>query len=522
MGVLSNLRIGRRLGFGFGLLLVLMLGTLALTLRQMSVQNAHMARIAGADRAATALIAGVRDAVAMRAVGVRSMALLFDAAAQQVENNRITRAQLVIDDSLLQLDELMNKNADATPQALAMLSTTLEMERDAAAISAKVVAYVSERRPADAMAVLTTEDMPMLTKLGQHLEAFSEYNAQQANARVAEASDGYRRALIVSIALGSAALAIGGLLGWALTRSITRPVGEAVRIAQAVAAGDLTTRIEPRGRDELAQLLTALKGMNDSLVKVVGEVRSGSEGVAAGSSQIATGGADLSQRTERQASNLQETAASMEELSATVRHSGDSARQANQLASSAASVAARGGEVVSQVVATMDDINASSKRMSDIIGVIDGIAFQTNILALNAAVEAARAGEQGRGFAVVASEVRSLAQRSAQAAKEIKGLIGASVEKVEGGAKLVADAGKTMTEIVGSVQRVTDIIGEITAAAAEQTDGIGQVSTAVVQLDQMTQQNAALVEQSAAAAMSLKDQATRLADVVRTFKLAAH
>ena len=519
MSALSNLRIGRRLGLGFGLLLVLMLGTLALTVRQMSVQNTHLTRIAGVDRTATALIASVRDEVAIRAVGVRSMALLFDAAAQQVEKNRITRAQLIIDDSLAQLDELLKKDAEATPQTKALLATTLEMEREAAAISAKVVSHVSERRPAEAMAVLTTEDMPMLTKLSQHLDTFSEHNAQQANARVAEASAGYRRALTLSIALGTAALAIGSLLGWALTRSITRPVGEAVRIAQAVAAGDLTTRIEVKSRDELGQLLTALKGMNDSLVKVVGEVRSGSEGVAAGSSQIATGGAELSQRTERQASNLQETAASMEELSATVRQSGDSARQANQLASSAAEVAARGGQVVSQVVATMDEINASSKKMADIIGVIDGIAFQTNILALNAAVEAARAGEQGRGFAVVASEVRSLAQRSAQAAKEIKGLIGDSVERVEGGSRLVADAGATMTEIVSSVQRVTDIIGEITAAAGEQTDGIGQVSTAVVQLDQMTQQNAALVEQSAAAAMSLKDQATRLADVVRTFRL---
>ncbi len=305
--------------------------------------------------------------------------------------------------------------------------------------------------------------------------------------------------------------------------SICRPISEAESLAKAIAGGDLTEhKIDARGNDEAGQLVRSLQAMQASLRQMVGQVRSSTDSIGTASTQIASGTQDLSSRTEHQASNLQQTASSMEELSATVKNSADSARQANQLASSAAAVAARGGEVVSQVVATMDDINASSKKIADIIGVIDGIAFQTNILALNAAVEAARAGEQGRGFAVVASEVRSLAQRSAQAAKEIKGLIGASVEKVEGGAKLVADAGKTMTEIVGSVQRVTDIIGEITAAATEQSDGIGQVNTAVVQLDQMTQQNAALVEESAAAAESLKDQAMRLARVVSGFKIDAH
>jgi methyl-accepting chemotaxis protein len=518
---LANLRIGRRLGLGFGLLLLLMVLTLGLAVRQMSVLNTHLERIAGIDRVQTALIAQIRDGIAMRAVGARNMALLFDATAQAKENDRIKQAQAVINDGFARLDESIKGDAGATPEAQAMLATAHELETQYEDIAGRVVAHVLGRRPAEAMATLTNECMPMLIRITDHFAAFGSYNAEQVGGRVAEANAAYRRALAMTAALGAAALVIGGLLGWLLTRSITRPVGEAVRIAEAVAEGDLTTHIETDRRDELGQLLNALKRMNDSLVKVVGEVRSGSEGVATGSSQIATGGADLSQRTERQASNLQETAASMEQLSSTVRQSGDAARQANQLASSAAEVAARGGSVVSQVVATMDEINTSSKKMADIIGVIDGIAFQTNILALNAAVEAARAGEQGRGFAVVAGEVRSLAQRSAAAAREIKDLIGASVDKVEGGARLVADAGKTMTEIVGSVQRVTDIIGEITAASGEQTDGIGQVSAAVVQLDQMTQQNAALVEQSAAAAISLKDQAARLADVVRTFKLAA-
>jgi methyl-accepting chemotaxis protein len=262
--------------------------------------------------------------------------------------------------------------------------------------------------------------------------------------------------------------------------------------------------------------------MQQRLRDVVGGIRTGVDSVNTASVEIASGNVDLSARTEQTASNLQQAASAMEQLTGTVKQSADSARQANQLASSAAEVAQRGGSVVAQVVSTMDDINTSSKKIADIIGTIDGIAFQTNILALNAAVEAARAGEQGRGFAVVASEVRSLAQRSAEAAKEIKGLIGASVEKVEGGSRLVADAGRTMSEIVSSVQRVSDIIGEITAAASEQSDGIGLVNRSVNQLDQMTQQNAALVEQSAAAAEGLKDQAARLSQVVGTFRIDAH
>src|SRR5665811_1289521 len=329
----------------------------------------------------------------------------------------------------------------------------------------------------------------------------------------------YSSSFNLMVLLGVLILALGAVCALLISRSITRPLAEAIKVAQTVAAGDLTSRIEVKSADETGQLMQALKDMNDSLVKVVGEVRSGTDTIATASSQIAAGNMDLSSRTEQQASSLEETAASMEELTSTVKQNADNARQANQLAVSASSVAIRGGSVVSQVVDTMGSINASSRKIVDIIGVIDGIAFQTNILALNAAVEAARAGEQGRGFAVVAAEVRNLAQRSAAAAKEIKTLIGDSVDKVEEGSTQVAEAGKTMDEIVDSVKRVTDIMAEISAASQEQSSGIEQVNQAVMQMDQVTQQNAALVEEAAAAAGSLQEQASNLSEVVSVFKL---
>ncbi|MCD8514476.1 MAG: methyl-accepting chemotaxis protein, partial [Burkholderiaceae bacterium] len=317
------------------------------------------------------------------------------------------------------------------------------------------------------------------------------------------------------------ALILGAFLALLITRSIVQPIRRAVVVAQTVASGDLSSQIQVQGKDETAELLLALKEMNDSLVNIVSQVRQASDSIATGSSQIATGNADLSQRTEEQASNLEETAASMEELTATVQQNAETARQASQIALSASAAATKGGEVVGQVVTTMQDITQSSQKIADIITVIDGIAFQTNILALNAAVEAARAGEQGRGFAVVAGEVRTLAQRSASAAKEIKDLITSSVERVQTGSELVGQAGDSVSDIVQQVKRVTDLIAEITAASQEQASGISQVGEAVQQLDQVTQQNAALVEESAAAADSLQQQAHKLTDLVGVFKLAA-
>jgi methyl-accepting chemotaxis protein len=325
-----------------------------------------------------------------------------------------------------------------------------------------------------------------------------------------------RNASILAILIG---LALAAAVGAWVINAISKPINAAVRIAKNVAAGDLSQNIEVRSSDETGQLLQALKDMNASLVATIGQVRQGTETIGVASREIASGNADLSARTESQASSLEETASSMEELTSTVRQNAENARQANQLVVSASDVAMRGGQVVGQVVQTMGSIKESSRKIVDIIGVIDGIAFQTNILALNAAVEAARAGEQGRGFAVVAAEVRNLAQRSAGAAKEIKSLIGDSVEKVDAGSKLVDDAGRTMDEIVTSVKHVADIMNEITAASSEQSNGIEQVNQAITQMDEMTQQNAALVEQAAAAADSMQQQAGTLAQAISVFKL---
>ncbi|EJE50364.1 methyl-accepting chemotaxis protein [Acidovorax sp. CF316] len=362
---------------------------------------------------------------------------------------------------------------------------------------------------------------PAMDPLQEVLGLLMQVQLDQAKMEYDRAAAGYQtlRALVVGAVVLGVLLAV--LMGGAMIRQISRSLRNAVEITDAVARGDLTVSIQAQGRDEIARLLGGLTAMRDNLAQVVSGVRGNAQGVASASAEIASGNHDLSIRTEEQASALQETAASMEELSSTVRQNADNARQANQLAMSASTVAVQGGDVVSEVVETMKGINDSSKKISDIIGVIDGIAFQTNILALNAAVEAARAGEQGRGFAVVASEVRSLAGRSADAAKEIKGLIHASVERVEQGTTLVDKAGATMTEVVASIRRVTDIMGEISAASTEQSQGVSQVGDAVTQMDQVTQQNAALVEEMAAAAGSLSHQAQALVSAVEVFKLSA-
>lgn len=357
--------------------------------------------------------------------------------------------------------------------------------------------------------------VPLVEGLGQ-LAALSRAHADKAKKDVTRSFQFAVAWVLAGMVLSAVVAAV---LGWLIARAVTVPAKQAVRAARSISEGDLTQDIPLGGRDEMGGLLQELATMRNNLEKVVSRVRSNADGVSMSSEQIAMGNTDLSSRTEEQASALQQTAASMEQMSSTVRHNADSALQANQLAINASTVAARGGVVVGQVVTTMKDIDTSSQKIADIIGVIDGIAFQTNILALNAAVEAARAGEQGRGFAVVAGEVRALAGRSADAAKEIKHLIGESVQRVAQGTSLVAQAGATMDEVVTAIRQVSDLVGEISAASKEQSQGVGQVSDAVAQMDQTTQQNAALVEESAAAAEGLKRQAQELVEAVSSFKV---
>ena len=513
----NNLRIGNRLAIGFAAVLLMMVVMTAVGfLRMAKTEEALGNSIAIAKRAklADAWLAGQQLNVT-RALAIAKSAdhaTLMDYFEPMVQ---ATGAQ--IDDIQKTLEAtIVSERGKAL---FADASAKRKIFQDA---RAKVSALHKAGNDDAAAALVASAMLPAAESYVKSVQGLETYQAELSDANIAAAKADVVTTEMLLLGLLAGGVLIGMGMAWFTARSITQPLKQALSVASAIANNDLSRPVHSQRGDELGELLRELDQMRNSLHQVVSQVRGSAGSITTASAEIATGNQDLSERTEQTSSNLQQAASSMEQLTGAVRQSADSARQAEQLASSAADVAARGGQVVSEVVATMNEINTSSKRISDIIGVIDGIAFQTNILALNAAVEAARAGEQGRGFAVVASEVRSLAGRSAEAAREIKVLIGASVDKVESGSRLVANAGHTMTEIVSSVQRVSDIIGEITAAASEQSDGIGQINSAVSQLDQMTQQNAALVEQSAAAAESLKDQAVRLSDVMSIFRLDSH
>jgi methyl-accepting chemotaxis protein len=512
---LSNISIGKRLALVLGVILALFLTSsvfAVLKLRQLGVEIDGMVKDnvrterAGADwlRHTTS---GVQRAAAIAKSSDASLIPYF--APATAESIRLTNGlQKLIEAQMVKPEErqLFEKVGELRKNYLAAREEVNKLKQ------------AGDQEGADR--VFTTRFEPTSRSYLAGVQEMVDLQRFQLDAAAQRGQDLGAQTSMLLMVCTALSLVIGTLLAWFLARSITGPLGQALKLAEKVAAGDLTSHIEVSSKDETGQLMLALKHMNDSLVQVVGQIRQGTDSIAAASGQIAAGNMDLSSRTEVQASSLEETAASMEELSSTVKQNADNARQANQLAMSASTVAVKGGEVVAQVVDTMKGINDSSKKISDIISVIDGIAFQTNILALNAAVEAARAGEQGRGFAVVASEVRSLAGRSAEAAKEIKSLIGASVERVEHGTALVDQAGVTMTEVVSSIRRVTDIMGEISAASNEQSQGVMQIGEAVTQMDQVTQQNAALVEEMAAAASSLKNQAQELVQTVAVFKLA--
>jgi len=516
---LPDFKLGTKLGAAFFILVLVTAGLGAFAVRQMAAINEHMEVIASNNLPGVELVGKLRltanlirraEADHVLSVDGKEMAAI-EARIDELKA-RLTKFQAAYEPLIdageeHQAYEQYRRDRD---QYLTALSAGLVISRGGAATFEKAKAHFH-----DATAGTFDTVANDLTRLG-------DLNMKAADEASKSARATYSHAYFWTIGLVMIVVVAAAALAFAIVRSITRQLGgepaEAAGLARSVAAGDLGVPIRLRAGDS-ASMMAQLKVMQESLSNVVAGVRQNADSVATASSQIAQGNADLSSRTEEQASALEETAASMEQLGSTVSQNADNAKQANQLALGASSLAARGGEVVGEVVSTMKGINDSSKKIADIIGVIDGIAFQTNILALNAAVEAARAGEQGRGFAVVASEVRSLAQRSAGAAKEIKELIGASVERVERGSSLVDQAGATMNEIVAAVRRVADIIGEISAATIEQSAGVAQVGEAVSQMDQATQQNAALVEESAAAAESLKQQAQQLAQAVAVFKL---
>ena len=514
------MKVRTRLMAGFAALAVLVVVVSGLALQSLGRANDRFAEYLGTSAERQAVATEIRGAASRRAVAARNLVLVTERSEPQLENAAVEKAHGDMKTLMTRLQEIVTEQAGGTERDRAFAAELAKIEAAYEPVALGVGGLAREGRRDDAIAKMNKECRPLLAALLETTTGFVEYEKQQADASVAAAAEAHARERALLIALCVAAVAAAVAMGWLMSHGVTSPLTRAVKLAEAVAGGDLRSEIVVDRKDETGQLLAALKKMNENLSGMVAQVRGSADGIASASSQIANGNQDLSGRTEQQASALQQTAASMQEMTQTVQRNADTSREAGVLAESAAEVAGRGGEVVERVVNTMGEISSSSKKIADIIGVIDGIAFQTNILALNAAVEAARAGEQGRGFAVVASEVRSLAQRSAQAAREIKSLIQDSVAKVDAGSTLVAEAGETMGEIVARIRRMNALTAEITASSTEQSAGILQVNHAVSALDVSTQQNAALVEESAAASMSMQQQADGLLKIVAAFKTA--
>jgi methyl-accepting chemotaxis protein len=518
---MKNLSIKKQMTFAFGALALLLLLVSLLALRSLGEANAQFAGYAGGAAARQGLVVDLRTAANRRAIAVRDMVLVKTDADRESAKSSATRAHADLQVSLAALKESVGNASNASERDRALVAAIDKVESAYAPVALAIVQLVSTDKRDEAVEKMNVECRPLLAALLGAAKDYIDFNKEQARHDVEAAASAYETQRILLLGLSGGAVLVALVLGWSITRRLVRSLGaepaDLSDAAQRIAKGDLGS---VRGASSAASgsVLASMGEMQSHLVGLIGQVRSSADSIATASAEIAQGNNDLSGRTEQQASALQQTAASMEQLGATVKQNADNAKQANQLAQGASVVAVKGGDVVGQVVNTMKGINDSSKKIADIISVIDGIAFQTNILALNAAVEAARAGEQGRGFAVVASEVRNLAGRSAEAAKEIKSLINTSVERVEQGTALVDQAGATMTEVVSSIKRVTDIMGEISAASTEQSAGVAQVGEAVTQMDQATQQNAALVEQSAAAAESMKVQARQLVQAVSAFR----
>ncbi len=517
MGLFSGLRIGARLGAAFGLAVLMVLITGGVGLYQIAKVNDSTTDMATNWLPSVQILGEIDGWLNQERRATMRHVLESEPAAKQEQLALIESIQkdklpplLKAYEGMISSDEERKIYQDATEKLRAYRET---------GVALLAASNAGEAQLAEARKIATTEASKRFHEVSDLINKDIALNLKGGKDAYAAAERSYTQAQVATVLVVVAAALIATGLAISIARSITEPLKQALSLSQAVASGDLTRQIQSQTKDELGDLAQSLNVMTSNLSRLVGEVRQGTESMATASAQIAQGNADLSSRTEQQAASLQETAASMQQISDTVRSNSDNARQANQLAMQASVVATQGGEDVNQVVSTMADIQESSRRISDIISVIDGIAFQTNILALNAAVEAARAGEQGRGFAVVASEVRSLAQRSANAAKEIKTLITASVEKVDIGTVQVNNAGRTISDVVTQVRKVNDLIAEITASSTEQSQGVGQINQAVTQLDQSTQQNAALVEETSAAAESMRHQASGLAQAVSVFRV---